>query len=458
MSHSCCRTVAAVLAAAITLGVAPPQLQTARAARRARPNILIIVTDDQRERTLKTMPRTHLWFKRLGVNFTQAYATTPLCCPSRASIFTGRYAHNHGVRDNRSTALLNHRTTLQRYLHRAGYRTAIFGKFLNGWEIAKPPPYFDEWATFASGRVPYYNGLWNDQGLVRTVAGYATDFIKRRAVRFLKRAESFDRRPWLMYLTPGAPHSPAIPEPAYAAAPLRRWTPNPAVGEEDRSDKPPYVQARHASIRWVRELRRRQLRSLMSVDEMVGRVFKVLKRLDDRRRTLAIYLSDNGFLWGEHGLTGYLGKRPPYTQAVKIPMLMRWPGRVTGGRVVTKLVANIDVAPTALAAAGVRPPPGVPLDGRRLIGGGSRSRLLLEYYMDGDRAPEWASNLTASNQYVEYYEEDSTTVNFREYYDLADDPWSLSNLLFEADDDDLNVELLHARLAADRLCRGRACP
>jgi N-acetylglucosamine-6-sulfatase len=170
-------------------------------------------------------------------------------------------------------------------------------------------------------------------------------------------------------------------------------------------------------------------------------------------------MSDNGYLWGEHGLALNSGKRPPYVPSVKIPMVLRWPGRVPAGETTRRLAANIDVAVTALDAAGVESRPRWPLDGRSLLRDRARRRLLLEYWVDVGRTPEWAATQTAAYQYIEYYEEDGSTVAFREYYDLLGDPWELRNLLADRGRrNDPNVDYLSERLDEDRRCEGAECP
>jgi arylsulfatase A-like enzyme len=418
------------------------------------PNVLIIVTDDQRARTLKNMPRTRSWFKLGGTSFLEAYATTPLCCPSRASIFTGRYVHNHKVKTNRDAPRLDMSTTLHSLLQNAGYRTALFGKFLNGWDMANnDPPFFDEWASFAAHGDRYYDSLYNVNGRLRTLDGYSTDVIAQRAVRFLSESEDDDRRPWLMYVTPVAPHFPYLVERDHRDAQLPEWRPNPAVTEANRSDKPQFVQERVTDLSVAEHIRSRQLRTLLSVDELVDKVMDKLDALDEDRNTLAFYMSDNGYLWGEHGLTQTSAKRTAYTASVRIPLLVRWPGKVADRFESRALVATVDVAPTVLQAAGVAP---APLDGRSLLAPGERDRILLEYWADiANPTPEWASLRTPTRQYTEYYGDDKQTVVFRELYDLEADPWQLHNLLATAH---VDVTQLEAQLAADRRCAGATCP
>jgi arylsulfatase A-like enzyme len=350
---------------------------------------------------------------------------------------------------------LDHRTTLQRYLLRAGYRTGIAGKFLNGWPLQRDPPFFHRWAITGTG--DYYGQMFNNDGDVRRVDGYSTTFIRRRSAAFLRGFEHRDRRPWLLFVTPNAPHGPFRAERRYRRAPAPPWDGNPAVFEEDRSDKPPFVQESKMTFRRGRRLRKRQLRTLMSVDDLVGQLKRELGRLGERLRTLAVFVSDNGLFWGEHGL-GH--KRLPYTQAVGVPFMVRWPGHLPPGVGDDRLVANVDLAPTALHAAGLRRPSG--MDGRSLLREASRPRLLLEHFRDSKNlVPTWTSLRTATYQYVEYRWDGD--VRFREYYDLSADPWQLDNLLEDGNPlNDPDVASLHDLLARDRRCQGhsgaRACP
>jgi arylsulfatase A-like enzyme len=449
------------VAMAVVAGVPPASVQSAAGSSggvgiEPPPNVLIIVTDDQRAtETLQVMAATLRIFRDGGVAFPRAFATTPLCCPARATLFSGRYAHNHQVMTNQDGHLLDHDHTVQAYLRSAGYRTAVVGKFLNAWDIQQDPPHFDRWAIFNSG---YYDRPFNVNGEVRTVSQYSTDFIAERAVRFLRGFDRSDEAPWYLYVAPFAPHGPFTPEPAYQDAPVGGWGGNPGVREADRSDKPPYVRRRDAGLPEGRGIRKAQLRTLMSVDDLVARIFRVLSELGERRRTLAVFLSDNGYHWGEHGLTG---KNVPYTQSVRIPLLMRWPEHVPTGDVDRRIVGNVDVAATLLDAAGVEPPAGAPsLDGRSLLDGSwARDRILTESGGGGNGLPEWASIRASGFQYVEYYADDGTTVVFREYYDLRADPWQLVNLLRDGDPtNNPDVPTLHARLVADRACAGSTCP
>ncbi len=432
------------------------------------PNVLIIVTDDQRARdTLTVMPETRRLFARSGTRYSNAFAATPLCCPSRATILTGRYAHNTRVRTNNQATKLDPATLFPRLLRSAGYRTALVGKFMNSWPAASAPPHFERYAVFPDGRSAYVDPRVNLNGLLHRAAGYSTTLVRQYSLRFLRRFEKKDEDPWLLYVAPFAPHAPSRPEPKYADAALASWPGNPSVFERDRSDKPPFVRRLHYSLREGRAVRARQLRTLMSVDDMVGRIFESLGELGERRDTLAIFLSDNGFIWADHRIGGEgktAGqKRLPYTASIRIPLLIRWPGHVPEGVTSARLTGTVDIAPTVLDAAGVAPDPAAPpLDGRSLLQPAVRDRVLLEYWRLGN-APfkTWASTRTRAFQYTEYYESGSRV--FSEYYDLIRDPWQLRNLLRDGDpSNDPNVRALEAQLAADRICAGtqgaQGCP
>ncbi len=461
-------TIATVLAVAnVTLiacahAARPESLARATATVADRPNILIILTDDQRIGTMDVMPATLRRFADQGATFPHAFATTPLCCPSRSSIFTGRFAHNHGVQSNARHApdVLDQKTTVQRYLQDAGYRTALFGKYLNLWPVVDNPPHFDRWAITSPSHHSsgYYGGTWNVEGTARTVDRYSTDFIEEQGVRYISDQESTDGQPWFLELAVYAPHLRAVPEPAYADAPVPTFHPNPAIRESDRSDKPRYVRRSiPAAMRGIEATRRKQLRSLMSVDDLVATVFRTLAATGELDHTLAFFLSDNGFLWGEHGLRA---KMHAYDPSIRVPFYMRWPGHVRSGSVDNRFVANIDIAPTILAAAGLPQDTATPMDGRSLLDPSwRRDRILTEYWRPNPAdPPTWASLRTRRYHYIQYDRPDGT-IAFREYYDLTNDPWELTNLLHDgkpANDPPLGA--IQAQLAKDRTCAGAACP
>jgi arylsulfatase A-like enzyme len=450
-SHRALIALATVLAAC-TISTGSPSEQGSGARSKGEqspPNVLIFVTDDQRaDGTLEVMPKTRALFEREGVTFSNAYATTPLCCPSRASILTGQYAHNHGVLENQAGDELDHRLTLEAKLHEAGYRTAIAGKFLQGRPISVDPEHFDKWALTGWG---YYGRRFNVQGRMRVVPTYTTTFIERTSIRWLRSFERKDDRPWCLYIAPTAPHRPYVPEHKYAKASVPSWQENPASGEKNRQDKISYVRQASYSEK-KRSIYERQLRTLISVDDSVKRLFKALSNLGEERHTIAFFLSDNGHMNGEHGL---FGKRMPYQQSVRIPLLMRWPGHVESGSIDPRLVANIDIASTVFDGANISA--GWPLDGNSLLSSDSRNYLLLEQYLNEPR-PDWISLISRHDQYIEYLNDEGSPV-YAEYYDLSADPWQLENLLAR-DPDTISSEVAAARetLRDVTNCAGDTCP
>jgi len=423
--------------------------------------VLIVVTDDQRADTMEVMPQTRAFFETNGVSYDNAYATTPLCCPARASIFTGRYVHNHRVVDTQTAERLDHASTLHAHLQAAGYNTAISGKFLNLWPIHSDPPHFDQWAIFNDdyGVDGYRNEEWNVNGTVRDIATYTTTVVGDKAVDFLSQFESHDAKPWLLYVWPFAPHSPYTPEAKYANADVPAWKTDPSTTEKDLSDKPRWVRDQQVSMKEARKARTGQLRTLMSVDDMMGRLIETMDALQETGDTMVFFTSDNGYLWHDHGL---LAKRQPYTPSVKIPFFFRYPGANLLGNVDPNApIANIDIAPTVLEAVGVTQDRESRMDGRSLLTETPRTRMLLEYFVEMG-VPTWASTVTNEFQYVEYYANDGTKIRFKELYQLDADPYQLRNVLNDGtrsnNPSGSRLRTMHEQLAADRNCRGEQCP
>lgn len=448
--------VALLAAAAIACTDDGADPGSATSEKRERPNVLIIFTDDQRE-GLEVMPNTRRWFGEGGREFSNAYTTVPVCCPSRAGLFTGRYIHNHGVTTNSGVDNLDPEITLQRYLQDAGYRTAMFGKYMNGWEEA--PPHFDFWGT-RTGRDRYSGAEWNVQGKRQPIEQYSTDYVADSSVDFLTSAdEKDDSQPWFLYIAPDAPHAPSEAAAKYANAKVPEWDVDSEVFQPDPRG--------HYTTKFARTLigfeegdatRTKMYRALMSVDDLVGDVSGALEELDEDN-TIAFYMSDNGYMWGEHGLSE---KTQPYTESIKVPFYVRWPGEVESGETDDRLVGNIDIAPTALDAAGVGGDAAAAMDGHSILEESwSRDRFLAEHEDDPKSAttPTWASLRTNEYQYIEYYENDGKTIAFREYYDLSADPQQMTNLLADGiADNDPDVKALSKQLVADRECAGSDCP
>jgi arylsulfatase A-like enzyme len=294
-------------------------------------------------------------------------------------VFSGRYTHNHGVATNDLATVLDQNFTIQSYLKSVGYKTGIFGKYMNAWNLLRPPPFFDDWAITTASYTPI---RVNENGVVKVVTQYATSYIRDNAVRFLQESESQDATPWFLALWTTAPHAPFTPDTAYENASVPPASPNPAQTETDRLDKPPHVQASSVDPATAEADRVGQLRTLMSVDDMVQTVFQALQATGEASDTLAIFTSDNGYQWGDHGERA---KGDAYDPAVRVPTYVWWPGQVLAGATDGRLAANIDLAPTiADAVGGIAP--GVPMDGRSLLDPlQNRSRLLTEHEAAGRR-------------------------------------------------------------------------
>ncbi len=395
-----------------------------------RPNVLIVVSDDERIESRIATPHTYSWFKG-GTIFNRAYATTPHCCPSRVSIFTGQYVHNHKVHHQGKVRLLDHQNTMQYQLGKAGYAAGFAGKFLNGWPDKRPPPHFDRWALGEG----YDDASFVAEGKKRTAA-YGPSFVFDTGKGFLDDWEKQDERPWLLMLSPSSPHDPYEPTPRYEDK-AYPWNGNPATKENDRSDKPAYVRLESYSEGYGEALRESQFRTLRTLDDEFEEMIERLTKLDELENTLVIYISDNGIMWAEHGIAG---KGVPYTGSVRVPLYMRGPGVLAGES--DNLVANLDIAPTVYAAAGVKPD--YTVDGRNLLTS-KRKDLLLEFFSRRN-PPTWSSLVTSSSQYIEY------AYAFREFYDLENDPFQLES------DPSLLPAGMAQRLDDVRTCKGSACP
>ena len=424
-----------------------------------RPNVMIILTDDQRsDQTFDVMPKTTEWLIKGGTTFPYGYVTTPLCCPSRSTLMSGRYMHNHTVYDNGQDEKLDKDWTLARYLQSAGYRTAMAGKYLVGYPRDSAPPNYDRYAVTTGS---YRNVVFNVNGTSRTVP-YSTDFIGQITGTFLDDFEADDNRPWFMYVTPQAPHSDFHPADRHVDAPVPAFVPSPAF-DDDQDDLAPFLRDRNRTMADTIAEHDGQLRTLLSVDDMVDSIMKRLEANGELDNTLIIYSADNGYHWGEFGVRG---KGLPFSESVKVPYVVRWPGHVTPGATDDRLVANVDFLPSILDAAKVTPPAvGYPFDGHSIFSDYSRQESLTEFHAGYHGYPNWASIRTRDWFYAEYYGygSDDKAITFREYYDLASDPYQLTNLLKDGTAaNDPDVPTLSARLARYRTCAGttgaKACP
>ena len=446
--------VVLLLTGILLVGVARAQTKalpakTAEPSTATRPNVLVIMTDDQGVRNFvnNLMPVTASWFGARGTNFVNAVVSTPYCCPSRASLFSGRYAHNHGVKGN-AGGKFKPTGSIQDRLRAAGYRNAVYGKYLNN--VTSNPPFFDSWATFPDSVKAYQGGTWNVQGRQRVVSTYATTFIARKVHDFLVSAETDDARPWFITVVPPAPHPKWVAEGKYVGVPVPALRLNPAMSETDTSDKPPWIPRAMKSPGNVTY--QKMERTLLSVDDMVASIRDNLMSFDEASNTLAFFLSDNGFLLGEHDMGG---KGKPYLQSIRVPFYMRWPGHVAADATDLRPALQLDIAPTIYEAVGIS----AETDGQSLLGEDIGTRALSEYWpLKADPQYSFASTTTSTYQYTEWYGGQGR-IAFREYYDLLLDPWQVANVLVDGNRaNDPDVATLSAQLAADRTCAGATCP
>ena len=375
-------TIVAVSTVIAGLGLASPSIDSSVAAAPP-PNIVVIMTDDQWYDSMAYMPKTRSLLAARGVSFSNFHASHPVCCPSRSTYLTGQYSHTHGVESNDAAsgggfANFDDTSTLATWLDDAGYHTTLIGKYLNGYEADATyiPPGWDNWLAGTRGTQLLYDYTMNENGTLVDYGSAPTDFktdvFARMAVDNV-RAQA-GAGPFFMSVMVTAPHDEFVEDgQSVRAAPRHEglFTTEPfptkaSFNEADVSDKPQWVgnlpligpTARARILQWWRD----KLEGLQSVDDLVEAVVNELSAqgiLDD---TIIIYTSDNGFFFGEHRIQA--GKGRVYEEATRVPLIIRG-GPFAGGRTRAQVVANIDLAPTIAALAGVTP--GLTPDGISLV-------------------------------------------------------------------------------------------
>jgi N-acetylglucosamine-6-sulfatase len=335
------------------------------------PNVMVVVTDDQRSESMTVMHSISSEIGERGIRFENAVVAVPVCGPNRVSLLTGQYGHSHRCYVNPRTASHFAPTDGQQigaWLHQAGYRTGLFGKYLNGYGALPDtyvPPGWDAWDAIRGGSGYHDYDLQNNDykggrfGVVvhhgSSVGDYFTDVVTEKASEFIRSTPA--SIPLFAYIAYTAPHAPFIPARRHkgSLASTDPWRPR-SYNEEEVSDKPAWVRD---DPRWDgRESAKRdkdridQLETLLSVDEGVSTLIQTLREVGRLANTLIVYTSDNGFLWGEHR---QWGKSVPYRAAHEIPLLMRWDGRIVPGLRVRVPVSTIDISATLLAASGTTP-------------------------------------------------------------------------------------------------------
>jgi arylsulfatase A-like enzyme len=462
----------------------------------ARPNILFVLTDDQDVGMEQALPWTAANVRDQGIDFRNSFVPLSMCCPSRASILSGKYPHNHGVHTNVTSGWggapafkLNgsEQQTFAVWLQQAGYSTALFGKYMNQYPEYAPrqvapynspalvPPGWSEWYgaidLVPDGDNPYLQfnyGLIENGVEVRygaQAADYLGDVLTTKAETFITQSIR-SQKPFLAYVSFISPHGPATPAPRHAGRFLGApFLLGPAFNEADITDKPQWLKLNPlltpSAIQAITALREKRHESLLSVDEGIQHLVDLLQRSGELSRTYIIFTSDNGWHMGEHQLPP--NKGTAYEEDIRVPLWIRGPG-IPAGRVNNDLVVNIDLAPTFNELAGNTPQTTV--DGRSLVpllNGTTpldwRKRFLVEHYAAVPNFtpvpqpdPGWFEYFAVRDQsriFVQYSYGD------QEYYDLALDSYQMTNTV--ATVDPLVVQDLNGRLPALKACVGATC-
>lgn len=454
---------------------APADLAPAPAPATTLPNIVVVMTDDQREDQLDQMPLTRRLLADSGVRFTKGVHTSPVCCPSRAGFLSGQAQHTHGVLDNygpqSGAAAFQDASTLATELQSRGYLTALVGKYLNDYVSKGPlyvPPGWDEWRAFKEGGAGspfvanYYNytlverpfgGVTAESTYANTEAVYSTRVLRRKAIDFIGRAPS--TQPIFLLLTPYAPHTAVqVLSSTVGSCNSYTLTHSPSVNEADVSDKPAYVQGRPLAtatqLANVINTRRKQCEALQTVDRMVSDVASMLRSRGRLANTLFIFTSDNGLLAGEHRLRNR--KHSVYLEATTVPLLIRYPGAVMAARD-TNLVHMTDLSATIRSVAGIPAPFGA--HGQSLLplltapNSTFSNEVLIEHSVLSPANEHFTALRTHTHLYVEYPWGSSSGGPFTELYDLVADPFQMNNIASDPAQA-VTVANLAARLAIRR--------
>lgn len=435
-----------------------------------RPNIVFVLTDDADFSLLYRMPEIKDRLITKGTKFKNAFAPFPTCCPARTTILRGQYPHNHGVKSNYAPVggvakfreLGLEGDNLATRLDEAGYRTGLFGKYLNEYEGGYVPPGWDTWRGWLSenDQTPTDAQVYDGKRTISydLIERHEAEIIGGDAERFI---ENTGDRPFFAFVAFNSPHQPALVadryQDAYSHAELPRRV---SFDEEDVSDKPSFIQEfpRVSEKKRVEYLSRHRdrLGAMRSVDDEVADLVRALNWTGKMNNTYFVLWNDNGYHMGQHRLPP--GKRTAYEEDIRYPLVVRGPD-VPRGFARKELVSGTDLAPTFLDLAGVEIPPYA--DGRSLaplLSEGTvawRDAVLVEGWKFGVEPhgtfdwPTYSAVRTQSHIYVEYEESAE-----KEYYDLVRDPYQLQSLAGERPEEEA---ALQARLERLKACAMDSC-
>lgn len=455
-----------------------------------KPNIVVIMTDDQTLESMRVMTNVNAYLGEQGTTFSHYFSSFPNCCPSRATFLTGQFSHNNGVQDNLPPfggfKKLKGDETLPVWLQRAGYTTNHIGKYLNTWgadgNIAAPPGWSHWFGLIDPSTYHYFDysvsvdGVQRDYGT--TEADYQTDVLGAEAVRVITEGARSDK-PWFLYLAPLAPHAQEretadgganedarkdpskfgdtfpTPAPKYKGKMAQEALPKPpSYNQKDVSKSPTWVQSLPpigaGTEKLIEQEYRQELESLLSVDEWVGKIMETLQLTQQLENTVVLFTSDNGFYHGEHRI-GFV-KFYLYEPGVHLPLLARG-GPFTAGTTIDDLVANVDLAPTIMKLAGATSP--LTLDGRDVAplvaspGKGKGRGILLENL--GKRGSTHTEGIR-----TERFKYLTNERNEEELYDLQTDPDETDNRAADPKLARLKQDLAD-RLAKLKVCKGTEC-
>lgn len=426
----------------------------------AQPNLIFILSDDHRFDLMGFHEDAPEWLEtpamdrlaKEGAHLANAFVTTSLCSPSRASILTGQYMHHHRVVDNQRPVPPG-TVFFPQHLQKHGYQTGFVGKWHMGHDNDEPRPGFHHWVSF-KGQGTYFDPELNINGQRKSFKGYNADILTDQAIAWLsnlQKQEKADQKPFLLYLGYKAVHYPFTPAPRHAARYEGKKIPYPATmanTEENYQTQPRWVRERRYGIHGIDHMQTGALdhdpvpdfdelyynfcETIHGLDENIGRLLAHLDKSKLTENTYVVYMGDNGFALGEHG---FYDKRDAFEESIRVPMLARGPG-IKAGTVIEEMVQNIDIAPTLLELAGTTAPKNAPrFDGRSFVSllhrqapkKPWRDHILYEYHWEWNfpATPTTLAIRTDRWKYIYYH----GVWDINGLYDLQTDPHERHNLI-----------------------------